>query len=422
MLAISFFTLLLLSVPVAFVLAITALLFIYTSDNTVLLSSYPLQFFGGLENYGLLALPLFILLGECMHEGGIARRLMAAAAACIGSVRGGLAYINLLANMMLASILGSTVAQVTIMARIAVPQMQQAGYRKDTAITITALGGLLAPIMPPSMLFIIYGVIAQISIGDLFLAGIVPGLLLSLAFLAIIGVLAKKHQYPYTEHQNSKQRCKALFQSLPAVMIPIIIIGCILGGIATPTEAAAIACIVSILVGKYIYKELHFAFIGPALIRAAQNAAVVLLLIAASHVFGWVITFENLPAQFADWIQQVTSSPPVFLFLVVLALLIMGMVMDPIPIIILVVPVLLPVAMDHYGINPFHFGVVLCLSLVLGLLTPPIGSALFVASSLSGIKAERIARLALPYLFAALAVIALLVLLPALSLVFIPSP
>lgn len=419
MVAASFFVLLLLSVPIAFVLAITALIYIYASEHAVLLSSYPLQFFGGLENYGLLALPLFILLGECMHEGGIARRLMAAAAALIGSVKGGLAYINLLANMMMASILGSTVAQVTIMTRIAVPEMEKAGYPKDVSITITALGGLLAPIIPPSMLFIIYGVIAQISIGDLFLAGIIPGLLLSLAFLAIIGWLARKNNYPYTQRQTSHQRLHALLHSLPSVMIPIIIIGCILGGIATPTEAAVIACLVSILIGKFIYKELSFSFIGPALVRAAQNCAIVLLLIAASQVFGWVITFENLPMLFSDWVQQVAQSPTTFLFLIVAALLLIGMVMDPIPVIILVVPVLLPVATNIYHIDPFHFGVVLCLSLVLGLLTPPIGSALFVASSLSGVKAERIAVLSIPYLLAAIAVIALIVLFPALTLFFI---
>lgn len=419
MVAASFFVLLLLSVPIAFVLAITALVYIYASEHTVLLSSYPLQFFGGLENYGLLALPLFILLGECMHEGGIARRLMAAAAALIGSVKGGLAYINLLANMMMASILGSTVAQVTIMTRIAVPEMEKAGYPKDVSITITALGGLLAPIIPPSMLFIIYGVIAQISIGDLFLAGIIPGLLLSLAFLAIIGWLARKNNYPYTQRQTSHQRLHALLHSLPSVMIPIIIIGCILGGIATPTEAAVIACLASILIGKFVYKELSFSFIGPALVRAAQNCAIVLLLIAASQVFGWVITFENLPMLFSDWVQQVAQSPTTFLFLIVAALLLIGMVMDPIPVIILVVPVLLPVATNIYHIDPFHFGVVLCLSLVLGLLTPPIGSALFVASSLSGVKAERIAMLSIPYLLAAIAVIALIVLFPALTLFFI---
>lgn len=419
MVAISFFAFLILGVPIAFVLTITALVYIYSSDNLVLLSSYPLQFFGGLENYGLLALPLFIFLGECMHEGGIAKRLMAAASALIGSVQGGLAYINLLANMMMASILGSTVAQVTIMTRIAVPEMEKVGYPKDVAVTITALGGLLAPIIPPSMLFIIYGVIAQISIGDLFLAGIIPGLLLSISFLAVIGVLAKKNNYPYTEKHTLKKRLSLLSKGIPAALIPVTIIGCILGGITTPTESAVIACLISILIGKFFYKELNLNFIGPALIRAAKNSAIVLLLIAASQVFGWVITFENLPAMFSTWAQEFSQDPTVFLFIIVAALLVIGMVMDPIPVIILVVPVLLPVATNVYSIDPFHFGVIVCLSLVLGLLTPPIGSALFVASSLSNVKAERIAWLAIPYLLISVVVIALIIFFPQITLFFI---
>lgn len=415
MVAVGFFMLLALSVPIAFVLAMTALAYIYASDNLVLLSSYPLQFFGGLESYGLLALPLFILLGECMHEGGIARRLMGAAAAFIGSVRGGMAYINLLANMMMASILGSTVAQITIMMRLAVPEMEKEGYSKEDAVTITAVGGLLAPIIPPSMLFIIYGVIAQISIGDLFIAGILPGVLLSVGFLAFIGWLARKKSYPQTPQYTFKTRCRLVLDGLPAAAIPLIIISCILGGVATPTESATLACISSILIGRFIYKELNFRFIWPALIRAAQNSALVLLLIAASQVFGWVITFENLPTLFATWIQSIATQPTTFLCIVIVALLLAGMVMDPIPIIILVVPVLLPVATTVYHIDPFHFGVVLCLSLVVGLLTPPIGSALFVSASLSGLKAERIAWLATPYLFIALGVILLITFFPSLA-------
>lgn len=419
MVVFSFFTLLALSVPIAFVLAITALIYIYSSGNLVLFSSYPLQFFGGLENYGLLALPLFILLGECMHEGDIARRLMGAASAFIGSVRGGLAHINLLANMMMAAILGSTVAQITIMMRLAVPEMEKAGYKKEDAVTITAVGGLLAPVLPPSMLFIIYGVIAQISIGDLFLAGILPGLILSLSFVAFIGWLAHKKDFPATSRHSLKKRAQLILNGLPAALIPLIIIGCILGGVATPTESATLACISSILIGRFIYKELSFNFIWPALIRAAQNSALVLLLIATSQVFGWVITFENLPSLFADWIQGLSSSPQTFLLIIIAALLLVGMIMDPIPIIILVVPVLLPVATTVYHIDPFHFGVVLCLSLVIGLLTPPIGSALFVSASLSGLKAERIAWLALPYLLIALGVTLLVTFFPILATFFV---
>src|SRR5690554_2349381 len=350
----SFVLLLLISVPVAFVLAITALVYIFQSENAVLFESYPQQFFSGLENYGLLALPLFILLGEFMGEGGIARRLMNSASAFIGSVKGGLAYINLLSNMMMASILGSTVAQITIMNRMAVPEMEKAGYRKDVSVAITAAGGLLAPVIPPSMVFIIFSVIAQISIGDLFIAGIIPGILMALGFFALIGWQAKRFNFPYTKKLTQKERVKAVLDGLPACSIPVVIVGSILAGIATPTESAAIACVVSVILGRFLYHEFEFSALAPAFFRAAKNSSMVLILIASAQVFSWVITYENIPAITAAWLQATTESPYVFLLLVTGLLLLVGMILDPIPAMILTVPVLLPIATNVYGIDPYQ--------------------------------------------------------------------
>lgn len=414
-----FLIMLMAGVPVAFVLALTALLHIVATGNTVLLESYPQRLFGGLENYGLLALPLFILVGECMNEGGIARRLMGVAAALIGSVRGGLAYVNLLANMLMASILGSTVAQITIMTRVAVPEMERAGYGRDQAVALTAVGGLLAPIIPPSMLFVIFGVIAQVSIGNLFIAGIIPGLMLGLAFFAWLGWAARRHAYPSTPALSLGERWRAVRDALAAGLIPLTIVGSILGGVATPTEAAALACVAAMLVGKFVYREFRFRALWPALVRTAQSSTIVLVLIAAAQVFSWVMTFENLPAMAAEMIRGASDSGVVFLLLVTVAMLLVGMVLDPIPALILVVPVLLPVATDVYGISPYHFGVVVCLNLVLGLLTPPVGSALFTAAAMSGVRAGRIARLSVPYLLLMLAVIVLLVFFPQLATVLI---
>lgn len=408
----SFLGLVAVGLPIAFVLAATALVYVAASGNHVLLLSYPQQMFGGLENYGLLALPLFILLGEMMNEGGIGRRLMAAAMAFVGSVRGGLAYVNLLANMMMASILGSTVAQITIMTRMAVPEMERAGYPKDVSVAITAAGGLLAPIIPPSMLFIIFGVIAQISIGDLFIAGIVPGLLLSAAFFVVIAILGRIHGFPASRRMSAREAFRAILDATPAALIPASIIGTILGGLATPTEAAAIATFASILIGMFIYREMKLSQIGPAFVRAARNSAVVLFLIAAAQVFSWVITFENIPAQAAAWLQAMTDSGTVFLLVLNLCLIGVGMIIDPIPALILIVPVLLPVATDVYGIDPFHFGVVICLNFVLGLLTPPVGTGLFTAAVMSGVRAERIVVVVMPFLVATAVVLVLLILFP----------
>lgn len=414
MVASAFVLLLAVGVPIAFVLAISALIYIVSSDNSVLLASYPQKLFGGLENYGLLALPLFILVGECMNEGGIARRLMAMASALIGSVKGGLAYVNLLSNMLMAAILGSTVAQITVMSKVAVPEMVRMGYKKDTAVTITAIGGLLAPIIPPSMLFVIFGVTAQVSIGDLFLAGIVPGILLFTGFLLLLAWMARKHDFPHTEKMTTITRLACIRDGLPAALIPALIVGSILSGLATPTESAALACLGAIVVGKYIYKELAFRSLWPALQRSAQGSAVVLILIAGAQLLSWVMTYENLPQLFADFLQATTDSPMVFLALVALAMLLIGMVIDPIPALILIVPVLLPIATE-FGVDAIHFGVVVCLCLVLGLLTPPVGAALFTASALSGVKAERIALLSLPFLLVMIAVLILLIVFPALS-------
>lgn len=412
----AFFLFLAVGVPIAFALIALAIVMIWASGDTVLFLSFPQVFFGGLENYGLLALPLFILLGEFMNSGGIGRRLMAFALALLGPVRGGLAYVNLVANMMMASILGSTVAQITIMSRIAVPEMERTGYPRDVSVAITAAGGMLAPIIPPSMLFIIFGVIAQLPIGDLFIAGIVPGVILFIAFLGVIGWLGRRHGFPRSEKVTMAQRVQAVIQAIPASLIPLVIIGSILGGLATPTEAAAIASVMAAAIGLFVYREMDLSDIWPAFMRAAASSAVVLFLIAAAGLFSWVITFANIPALVAAWVQSLTSSPIVFLLLINLLLLFLGMITDPIPAIILVVPVFLPVATGVYGIDPFQFGVIVCLNLTAGLLTPPVGTGLFTAALMGQVRAERLARLILPFFLAVALVLVALTIFPELSI------
>lgn len=413
--AVSFASLLTIGAPIAFALIALALIYIAVEGNWILFASVPQQMFGGLENYGLLALPLFILLGEFMNVGGVGRRLITLALAMLGPVRGGLAYVNLVANMMMASILGSTVAQITVMSKLVVPEMERAGYPRDVAAAITAAGGMLAPVIPPSMMFIIFGVIAQIPIGDLFIAGILPGILMFVVFLGVVGYLGRKHDFPATAAVTGAERRSAIVNSLPALAIPFVIIGGILGGIATPTEAAALASVAAVLIGRFIYRELEWRELAPAFVNAARSSAVVLFLIAAAQLFSWVITFENIPAQISAAIQQLTTSPVVFLLILNLLLLMLGTIMDPIPAIILVAPVFLPVATSVYGVDPFHFGVVVCLNLTLGLLTPPVGSGLFTAALMSGVRAERIAWLTLPFFAAMALVIVLLAFFPVLA-------
>ncbi len=403
-----FLTALFMSVPVAIVLVITSIWYIWESGNTVLYDSFTQKMFGGLENYGLLAVPLFMLTGELMNEGGMTKRLINMARVFVGGFRGGLAYINLLANMFMAAIIGSATAQIAVMSRAMVPAMEQEGYDKGFAAATTAAGGLLAPVIPPSMMFVIYGVLAQVPIGDMFIAGIIPGLLLSLAFVLVITLVGWSQQFPKGAWMSRREAGNALLEALPALLIPVAIIGGILFGVATPTESAAIASLIAFLVGWLVYKELKPGHLGEMFKRTAVNASMIIFMIAAASVFGWVIIYEEVPQKLAGLITSITSDPFMFLLIVNAALLLVGMVIDGIAAIILITPILLPIATGNYDISPYQFGVVICLNLVLGLLTPPVGIGLYIASSMSDTPPGAILKALWPFLLAVAFVLILL--------------
>lgn len=403
-----FAVLLAVGLPIALVLAVTALAYIYLSGNTVLYLSFPQQLYGSLENYGLIAIPLFMLVGELMNEGGITRRLIALASVFVGHVRGGLAYINIMANMFLASIIGSANAQTAVMAQVMVPEMEKKGFSRGFATATTCAGALMAPIIPPSMLFVIFGVLAQVSIGDMFIAGIIPGLLMGFAFIVVIALLGMRYNYPPGERLSGKQKIRNILAAIPSLLVPAVMIGGILGGSTTPTEAAAVGALMSIVVGRFAHGEIKTDRFGGMLMRVAINTGVVLILVAAAGVFGWVIVFEKVPQQIAVVLQGMTSDPFMFLMLVMGLLLVVGCVLDGIAALILLVPILLPVATQVYGIDPYHFGVLMCINLTLGLLTPPVGAALYVASSVTGASPVEILRPLAPFLLATAAILILL--------------
>lgn len=403
-----FLAALLTAVPVAIVLIITAIWYIWESGNTVLYDSLAQKMFGGLENYGLLAIPLFMLTGELMNEGGMTKRLINMARVFVGGFRGGLAYINLLANMFMAAIIGSATAQIAVMSRAMVPAMEEEGYDKGFAAATTAAGGLLAPVIPPSMMFVIFGVLAQIPIGDMFIAGIIPGLMLSVSFALVITVIGWRQNFPKGDWMPRPQAIRACLHAVPALLIPVAIIGGIVFGIATPTESAAIASLIAFLVGWLVYGELRPAQLAEMFKRTAVNASMIIFMIAAASVFGWVIIYEEVPQTLAALITSITSNPFVFLLIVNLVLLVVGMVIDGIAAIILITPILLPIATGSYDISPYQFGVVICLNLVLGLLTPPVGIGLYIASSMSNTSPGAILKALWPFLVAVAAVLVLL--------------
>ncbi len=398
MVAIVFLLFLMLGLPIALVLAVSALFYIVYSGQSVLLQSYAQQLFSGVESYGLLAVPLFMLAGELMNEGGLTRRLIDFASVFIGRVKGGLAYINLIVNMMMASIIGSAAAQIAIMSRAMVPEMEQKGYDRAFAAATTAAGGLLSPIIPPSMLFVIYGVLAQIAIGDMFIAGIIPGLLMSFGFFVAIALLGKKYEYPVGEKKTREEVKTSLLMGLPTMLIPIVIVGGILAGFTTPTESAAVASVVAFILGKFFYKELKLSQMSKVLIRTALNTSIVVFIVATANLFGWIIIYEQVPQNLAAELVEVTKDPLVFLLIVNAALLFIGMILDGIAALILVVPILLPIAQTNYGIDPYHFGVVICINLVLGLLTPPVGAGLFVTTAMTGVKPGALFKALVPFL------------------------
>lgn len=417
--AVVFAVALFLSVPVAIVLAVTAIWYIWQSGNTILFDSFAQKMFAGLENYGLLAIPLFMLTGELMNEGGMTRRLVTLARVFVGGFRGGLAYINLLANMFMAAIIGSATAQIAVMSRAMVPAMKDEGYDEGFSAATTAAGGLLAPVIPPSMMFVIFGVLAQVPIGEMFIAGIIPGLLLALAFALVITAIGWRQQFPKGEWMSRAEAFRALLAALPALLVPVAIIGGILFGVATPTESAAVASLIAFFVGWLVYRDLDPRKLGEMFLRTAANASMILFMIAAASVFGWVIIYEELPQRLAGLITAITSDPFLFLLIVNLALLLVGMVIDGVAAIILITPILLPIAVGSYDISAYQFGVVACLNLVLGLLTPPVGIGLYIASSMSGTRPGTILKTLWPFLLAVAIVLVLLSYFPLLSTLWI---
>ena len=419
MAALVFLVLLVVGVPIGIILCMAALAYIVSSGNLLLLDSYPLQLFNALNNFGLLAIPLFILIGELMNGAGITQRLVGLAAAFLGALRGGLAYINLVANMMVASILGSATAQIAMMSQVMVPEMEREGYRRDFATAVTAFGGLLGPIIPPSIVFVVYAVLAQLAVRDMLLAGLLPGLLLTALFLGTIALLGLRYSYPVGPKLGWSEKWAAFRKALPMLSIPAIIIGTILGGFGSPTEAAALGALAAFVIGAFVTGTLKLSDLTQILLRTGINSALVLFLVASAGVFSWVLVFGQVPQTAAAWIQTVATTPTAFMLLVLVILLLVGTVIDGIAGLIMVVPILLPIATDVYGIHPVHFGVVVSINLILGLLSPPVGIGLYVAANVAQVSPLAVFRVATPFFIVTCFALLALALVPSISLAFL---
>jgi len=414
----AFTAFLLAGLPIGLVLCLATLSYIVATRSWQLFDSYLIQLFGGIDSYGLLALPLFILVGEFMNAGGITTRLLGMTMAITGRIRGSLAYVNVFANGLISSILGSSTTQIAIMAQTLVPEMVRKGYDKNFAVATTVSAGLLGPIIPPSLIFVIYGVMVQAPIGDMFVAGIIPGLLIIAAFCLVIWLMGFWLAYPVEPHASVRERIGRFMRGLPTLLIPIVILVSIMTGLASPTESAALACVAALGLGLG-YREIDLRELPRMLLRTGLNTAIVLYLVAAANVFTWVLVHGQVPQVVADWMTSVASGPVSFMLWLNLILLVIGTVIDGVAGLILVVPILYPIATGLYGIDPIHFGVVVSINLTLGLVSPPVGAALFVGASLTNTKPSDVFAMALPFCLATCVVLVVLSIWPWFTLALI---
>ncbi|MCC5803828.1 TRAP transporter large permease [Rossellomorea vietnamensis] len=400
----AFVVFLLMGIPIALVLGMTTVVYFLVTGNTMLLESTPQRLYSGMENFGLLAIPLFMLTGELMNSGGITNKLVVFARVLVGHVRGGLAYVTVIANMFLASILGSANAQAAMMSKVMVPEMEKEGYTREFSSALTLASSIVAPIIPPSMIFIIYGTLSGTSIGGLFMAGIIPGTIFGIGFIGLIAYLGYKHNFPRSERASFGLIWNSFVKVLPAILVPFVIIAGILSGAFTATESAAVASVIAFVVGMFFYRELKWKSLPKILINTVIGTATVTFLIAMANLFGWLIAFEQIPQMIANSMLSISDNPFVFLLLVNLFLLIIGTLLDGIAALIILVPVFMPLV-SGFQIDPIHFGVIICINLTIGLLTPPVGTGLFIVSSIAEVRFESLIKAVTPMLLLGIAML-----------------
>ncbi|WP_226670675.1 TRAP transporter large permease [Metabacillus litoralis] len=410
----SFVLLLLLRVPVALCLVVSSFLTGMYLD--IDLAALVQRMVGGLNSFSLLAIPFFILAGEIMNEGGISRRLINLSNVIIGKVRGGLAMVNVLASTFFGGISGSAVADVSSIGSVLIPMMKKKGYDSDYAVNVTISSAAQGVMIPPSHNMIIYSTAAGgVSVGSLFMGGLVPGLLLGLVLMIITYMIAVKRKYPKGEPIKREEVPKIIREGLLGLLTAVIIIGGIVTGIFTATESAAIGVLYAFIITFFVYRDIPISRMGIILKRTFNTLAMVMFLIAASSAFGWLLALLKVPAMVTEGLISISPNDVVTLLLILLILLVLGMFMDMAPLILIATPILLPVA-TSVGMDPVQFGVVLILSLAIGLITPPVGTCMFVGCAIGKIPIEKSAKNMLPFYGAMIIVLLLITFIPQLTL------
>ncbi|MBB1271893.1 TRAP transporter large permease [Psychromonas sp. SR45-3] len=413
LLFVSFFTLLFIGVPIAITLGISSLLYLVTSG--IPLTIVPQKMYSGLDSFVLLCVPGFILAGNLMNSGNITDQIIRLSNAMVGHIRGGLGLANVAGSMLFGGVSGTAVADTASIGSVMIPGMKKNGYDGPFAAAVTAASSTIGPIIPPSLPMIIVGTLTGLSVGQLFLAGAVPGLLLGFGMMITVYILAIKRNYPKGERVSFKELLSAFKSSSGAISLTFLILFGIVGGFFTPTEASIVASFYAVVLGLYVYKGLKFKDLPKILLSTAITSASLMVLVGLANVFGWILTSEKIPQMISNLILGISENPIIVLLIINLLLLFVGTFMETIAALIILFPTLLGVAVG-VGVDPIHFGIIAVLNLMIGLSTPPVGVCLFVASSISGISMEKVSKAIIPFIICNLIVLMLVTYIPELSL------
>ena len=412
----SFLVLLVLGVPVAFAMLLAAILFLSTSSSGIGLVIIPQQLIDGIDSFPLLAVPFFVLAGVLMNVAGVTQRLVNLARALIGHIRGGLAHALIATGMLLAGVSGSGTADAAALGGVMIPAMKKDHYDPSFAVALSACAGAVGPIIPPSIILIIYGHLGNVSVGRLFLAGAVPGVLMGLYLMVVSYVIARRRGYgPSTTRAPFTEQCRAIMRGALDLMLPVIIIGGIVGGVFTATEAGSVAVAYVLILGTFVYRTLNLQRLHQAFIDCIVILGSVMLTIAAAGIIHYILALIQAAVQIGDFFAGLSANPLVFLLAVNMLLLALGCVLEVTAVLVLMTPILVPV-LSQFGIDPVHFGLVMALNLTIGLLTPPVGLAMYVTCAIGEVSIEQYTRACWPFLLALLTLLVLVAVVPEITL------
>ncbi|HEY8417192.1 MAG TPA: TRAP transporter large permease, partial [Limnochordales bacterium] len=397
-----------------FVLGLAALLF-FVLDGFLPVALIPQRLFTSTDSFPMMAIPLFMLVGALMNAGGISHRLIRFSRALVGHITGGLAHVNILASVFFAGISGSAAADASALGSILIPAMVRSGYTAAFSAAVTAGSSLIGPIIPPSIPMILYGVIAGTSISALFVAGIIPGLLMALTQMIVSWWICKRDGIGGETRASRRELVDSFRDASWGLLMPVLILGGILGGVFTPTEAAAVGVLAAFIIGKYIYREFTWRDVPEALVSAAISTGVVMLVIGFSQGLAFVLASQQVPQQVAAAMLALTDQGWLLILILIAILLLVGTFLEPAAALIILTPVLLPLA-RQLGLDIIQFGVLLVLGLVIGLVTPPVGTCLFIVASISRLRLETVARALVPFIAACVVVLLIVAYVPAVTL------